>query len=145
VKRPKKLRDWLSRKAATRVPDLGPRELDVLDRLWKTQPLTAAELVHQLDVNVVTLSTMQSTLERLHRKGMVNRKKQGRAFVYRASLTRPQLISLMFRDLAEDFGNGDPAPLISGFVDFAAGDDPSMRRELDRLLGSDVDVDGNDD
>ena len=139
------LRQWLQGKGRDRVPELGPRELDVLSRLWQSEPRTAAELVQEIGVDTIALSTVQSTLERLHRKGMVVRKKQGRAFVYFASLTRAQLISLILRDLAEEFGDGDPAPLFSGFADFAAGQDPAIRRELARLLGNNAGEEPDDD
>lgn len=111
----------------------------MLGRLWRSERLTAAELAQEVGLDVISLSTVQSTLERLHRKGMVVREKQGRAFIYLASLTRPQLISLLLQDLADDFGDGDPAPLFSGFVNFAAGTDLGMRRELVRLLGTGTD------
>lgn len=133
------LTGWLTGSAFTRAPDLGPRELDVLDRLWSGEHLTSAEIAARLGPESVTLSTVQSTLERLHRKGIVARDKAGRAFRYRVLLTRSQLIGLMLRDLAEDLGDGDPALLISGFVEFAAGDDPAIRKELTRLLASDSD------
>lgn len=139
------LRQWLLGKGRDRAPDLGPRELDVLGRLWQSEPLTAAEIAQRIGVNTVALSTVQSTLERLHRKGMVVREKRGRAFTYFASLTRSQLISLMLRDLANDFGDGDPAPLFSGFVDFAAGQDSAVRRELQRMLRSATDAEPDDD
>ena len=124
---------------------MGPRELDVLGRLWRSERLTATQLAQEIGAETIALSTVQSTLERLHRKGMVVREKQGRAFVYLVSLTRPQLISLLLQDLADDFGDGDPAPLFSGFVNFAAGTDQTMRRELARLLGSGVDEEADGD
>jgi predicted transcriptional regulator len=125
---------WLGARHEMRTPDLGPREMAVLERLWASAPLSAQDLRQLLDPATVSLSTVQSTLERLHRKRLVSREKAGRAFRYRAALDRSTLISRLLEDLAREVGGGEVAPVISGFVAFAAGDDPHMKASLTRLL-----------
>lgn len=74
--------------------------------------------------SAVSLSTVQSTLERLHRKEVLVRRKQARAFLYAPKLQRGELISLLLRDIADDIAGGDVASMVSGFVAFL-GDDRS--------------------
>jgi predicted transcriptional regulator len=64
------------------------------------------------------LSTMQSTLERLHRKGLVAREKTGRFYLYGAAVSRNTIITQLLGDIAEQLGDGDMAPMISGFMSF---------------------------
>lgn len=124
----------LGGKRKGRMPDLGSREIDALDRLWSTGQLSAQALLEQMGQTQLTLNTVQSTLERLHRKGLVLREKRGRAYQYTAALSRAQLISRLLRDLADEVGGGELAPMISGFVEFVAGDDPAIESEVETEL-----------
>jgi predicted transcriptional regulator len=106
------------RRSGERLPDLGERELGVLQVLWQTGPLTAQRVREGFADSGVSLSTVQSTLERLYRKGLLKREKAGRAFVYSALLTRQSLISRLMHDIAESLTDGDTAPMVSGFLDY---------------------------
>ena len=99
------------------MPALGPRELDVLDQLWRHGKLSAQQLLSHLNADL-SLNTVQSTLERLHRKGLLERTKDGRAFFYSASMTRAEVVSRVLNDLARDVGRGDLAPIVAGFAEF---------------------------
>ncbi len=109
----------------TRLPELGNRELDVLEILWRNEAMTSQATLMQLRGEAISLSTVQSTLERLHRKGMVSRNKAGRSYVYRAKLSRENIISRLMHDIADSFADGDAAPMVSGFLDYL-GDDQNM-------------------
>ena len=118
------LEDWLNGIRTRHMPALGPRELDVLDQLWQQDQLSAQQLHNDLAADL-SLNTVQSTLERLHRKGLVERRKHGRAYLYSASLTRSEIVSRVLNDLTRDVGRGDLAPIISGFAEFLAAEDAS--------------------
>jgi predicted transcriptional regulator len=71
------------------VKVIGRLELAVLDRLWSGGPADVKS-VHA-DVGAargLTPNTIQSTLERLHRKGLAERSKEGRAYRYAARVSR---------------------------------------------------------
>ena len=127
------MKQWLTRKAQSRMPDLGARELSVLEVLWARDVATAQDVFEALPAGV-TLSTVQSTMERLCRKGLTVRSKQGRAYRYRVTLTREQLIGGLLRDLAADFAGGRLAPMVSGFVQYVAGEATDAESELRRAL-----------
>ena len=124
---------WLNGIRKQEMPALGPRELDVLDQLWRHASLSVQQLHNHLSADL-SLNTVQSTLERLHRKGLVKRNKQGRAFIYSAGLTRSEVVSRVLNDLARDVGRGDLAPIISGFAEFMSADDANIEQELLRVL-----------
>ena len=139
--KPNPLKSWLGGRTEPRCPDLGPRELETLDVLWRESGLSAQELQRRLPADqsniaqsTITLSTVQSTLERLYRKGLAHRDKVGRAYRYRAAVTRAEIISLMLRDMSREIGGGDLGAMVSGFADFVADDDPDIERELTQIL-----------
>lgn len=99
-------------------PTLGARELEVMKIFWQAQALSAKQVLQRLPDQTLSLSTMQSTLERLYRKELLLREKAGRFYVYRAAVSRSQVISQLLGDIAEQVGDGEMAPMISGFMTF---------------------------
>lgn len=134
--KPNRLKNWLSGRREPRCPDLGPRELELLEILWQEANLSAQELQTRLQSghSRISLSTIQSTLERLHRKRLADREKVGRAYLYSAAATRADLISLMLQEMSREIGGGDLEAMISGFAGFVADDDPEVERALTRIL-----------
>lgn len=130
-----KLVRWLGVDRPRRLPDLGERELAVLELLWDHGRGSAQSVQAAMPGDPVALSTVQSTLERLHRKHLVDRVKRGRAYEYRTTLSRSQLIGGLLRDLAEDVAGGELAPMLSGFLDYVSGEAPELGPGVSRALG----------
>ncbi len=119
---------------ARRLPDLGERELLVLEVLWRRRESSAQSVLNEMPDKNVSLSTVQSTLERLHRKRLVERCKVGRAYHYSATLDRSELISGLLNDMAQQFSGGDLAPMISGFINFISSEQPDIAATLSQSL-----------
>ena len=100
------------------LPDIGSRELDVLEALWRNDRLTAQAALDQIQSAGISLSTMQSTLERLNRKQLVSRKKIGRAYVYQAAISKEAIISRLIHEIADSLAGGETALMVSGFMDY---------------------------
>lgn len=122
-----------ARRRKAQTPVLGERELAVLDVLWLEGAQTAQQIIEQMEGWSVSLSTVQSTLERLHRKEMVARSKQARAYVYEARISRSDIISSLLHDMTEEIAGGDMAPVLSGFIDYLRAD-PAAAGTLSRLV-----------
>lgn len=124
------VKHWLKRRSKGRMPDLGARELSVLELMWTQHDCSSQDVHAALPGRDISLSTVQSTLERLCRKGLVSRSKQGRAYRYRAELSREQLIGGLMRDLADDLAGGRLAPMVSGFIEYVADASGELPPEL---------------
>ena len=75
------LKRWLGfYRRHSRTPNLGEREMAIMEVLWHAGPQSAQSIQQTLD-DPISLSTVQSTLERLHRKQLLERQKNGRAYV----------------------------------------------------------------
>ncbi|GAA6151912.1 BlaI/MecI/CopY family transcriptional regulator [Pseudoteredinibacter isoporae] len=112
------------------APNLGERELEVMKILWDQEVLSARDVLTLCGESSLSLSTVQSTLERLHRKELISRQKQGRHYVYRAIVSRSTIIGQLLGDIADQFSEGDIAPMISGFVSYVDQESARQNKSL---------------
>ena len=114
----------------------GPLEARVLDALWTLdRPSTVRDL--RLHFPAAAYTTLMTTLDRLHRKGILLREKEGRAFAYRHRWTRQELLTqITGQTLGALLVPHDPAlqPLVSFFVDAVTRRDADVLEELERLI-----------
>jgi predicted transcriptional regulator len=73
--------------AATR---LGEREREVLEVLWAVGSATVQQVAGSLKT-ALAYTTVMTTLDRLYKKGLLQRRKHDRAFVYRPTLSKNDL------------------------------------------------------
>src|SRR5688572_15826530 len=66
---------------------LGALEERVMEIVWGGAPLAVREVAHRLG-GKLAYTTVMTTLDRLYKKGLLARVKEGNAFVYRAALGR---------------------------------------------------------
>lgn len=107
----------------------------MLDALWAFKaPATVRDLQPMFSGTAYT--TLMTTLDRLHRKGVLAREKSGRAFAYRHRWTRRDLIARLAGAQLGAIIAPDPAlqPLVSFFVDAVARRDAEVLGELERLI-----------
>ncbi|MEX2270594.1 MAG: BlaI/MecI/CopY family transcriptional regulator [Vicinamibacterales bacterium] len=89
---------------------LGPLESRVLEALWTRRcPCSVRDL--QPAFPAIAYTTLMTTLDRLHRKGVLVREKQGRAFVYVPRNSRAQFRSAMLSFFLDTIGETDEALL----------------------------------
>src|SRR5262245_1107514 len=116
----------------------GPLEVQVLQAVWE-QPRAASVRDIQPSFPGCAYTTLMTTLDRLHKKGVLDRAKVGRAFVYEPKFTRKELeIRLAARSVEELLGaaHGRTAlePLLSCFIDAVSDRDRLLLDDLERLL-----------
>lgn len=116
---------WLNiKRPQSRTPSLGTRELAVLELLWQERSLSAQQLLDRLVKSEdIGLSTVQSTLERLHRKKLLKRIKKARAYYYQPEVSRDEIVSSLLHDITAEIAGGDLAPVVSGFLNYLEGHD----------------------
>jgi predicted transcriptional regulator len=112
---------------------LGDLELAVMDHLWSAGPLDVKACHLAIGKRRrITLNTVQSTMERLFRKGLLRRDKVSHAYVYESVLSREAFGAQLAQEVvAAAVGQAAPASLLAAFVDLAdrAGDDALARME----------------
>lgn len=102
----------------SRTPVLGALEMAVLDRLWSAGPADVAAMHAAVGApRGLASNTIQSTLERLFRKGLADRRKVGRAFEYSARITRGEWLTRALGGVLEATPGADGETLHAAFVD----------------------------
>jgi predicted transcriptional regulator len=117
------------------LPQLGELELSVMESLWLS-PGQVAKSVHSAlpAQQRSSLSTVQSTLERLFRKGLLERDKQGHAYAYFPKLKRSELLGRLIGGVIKQLHTGSLEPILSSFVDFADRMDEQTLDQLEELI-----------
>jgi predicted transcriptional regulator len=118
------------------VRGFGDLEAVIMDRVWEhTEPVTVRELHEELSAErVIAYTTVMSTMDNLHRKGWLNRVKDGKAYRYTASASREEYSARLMREALAD--GGDTEMVLSHFLAQIDGEESeALRSALSRLRG----------
>src|SRR5262245_12612388 len=115
---------------------LGQLEREVLGVVWASGEMTVGKACAQL-TSAVAYTTVMTTMDRLFKKGLLDRKKVGRAFVYHAIVTEDELEAAVaaeaMRALLQQHER-DPLPILSTLVDVVSALDLALLDDLERLI-----------
>lgn len=113
------------------VLDLAPLELDCMNTLWPLGAATVREIRDRLaERRPRAYTTIMTIMDRLARKGVVERHKAGRAYIYRARLSAGEARSQAVAQLVENFFGGSKEELLAQLQPLAAVEtNPSERAE----------------
>ncbi len=81
----------------------------------------------------MALSTVATLLSRLERKRVLAHRRDGRQYVYRATVSRSEVRNSRVRELTESLFGGDPAALLSHLVRTSDADPDELRRMRELL------------
>ena len=117
---------------------LGPLETRVLECLW-SRP--AAQVVSDLRDGFpgVAYTTLMTTLDRLYKKGLLDRERRGRAFAYRPRYTRAGLRERLARGTIDRLLGAERhvealVPILSTFVQEVGRRDDGLLDALEDLI-----------
>ncbi len=116
---------------------LGPLEWRALEALWsRPDAVSVRDLTP--DFPDIAYTTLMTTLDRLYRKGVLAREKQGRAFLYRPRFTRAEFESTRAADAVRTAiqGGGPLAPIASCLIDAVGDRDGELLDELESLIAA---------
>jgi predicted transcriptional regulator len=114
--------------------EFGTLELRVLEALWQIGTEATVRDVHARFPSAA-YTTVMTTMDRLHRKGVLDRAKFGRAFLYRPRFTRESLERAAAARALDGLLQGQSAgPVLSYLVDAVSREDARLLDELERLI-----------
>jgi predicted transcriptional regulator len=114
------------------VARLGNLERDVMDLVWSApEPVTVREVHDTLTRDRdIAYTTVMTVLDRLAKKSVVRRVRDGRAYRYQAVAGKDQLIADLMREALDDAGNrANRAAALVRFVDQASPEEAAALRE----------------
>jgi predicted transcriptional regulator len=122
------------------APELGPLERQVMELIWGHTG-EAAEVsvrdVHLAFEGRLAYTTLMTTLDRLHKKGLLERRKEGRAFFYSPRFSPDEFERSVAREVINKLlGRGPDGvePILACIVDAVSEHDRALLDELDRLI-----------
>jgi len=117
-----------------RVPapqPLGPLEISLMEILWTSGEGNVREVIDRLG-RPLAYTTVMTTLDRLYKKGLLERRKVERAFIYSPALTREEWEQKRAGDFVAGFLT--PELLISCLVDAVGQHDMALLDELEKKI-----------
>ncbi len=121
----------INRSSASSLGLLGELELAVMDHFWDRGESDVKAVFDALGApRGIRLNTVQSTVKRLHEKGLLQRRKVSHAYRYAACCSRRDHQRMALQAVVDNVMDGETGAMLAAFVDLAAraGD-----AELDRL------------
>lgn len=115
---------------------LGPLEREVMELVWQRGEASVRD-IHLAVGERLAYTTLMTTLDRLHKKGLLERRKSGRAFCYAPCLSSAEWErGLISRALDRLLGRGPEGvePVLACIVDAVSEHDREWLDELDRLV-----------
>jgi len=115
--------------------NLGELEKLVLKYFWQV-PVADAKQVHAHFERSRggSLNTIQSTLDRLYKKGLLTRIKESHAYQYQAAKERKVFIGELIQDVTQDFTQGGEENLVAAFVSLSTDLNNAQLNELEKLI-----------
>ncbi|MBV9959267.1 MAG: BlaI/MecI/CopY family transcriptional regulator [Acidobacteria bacterium] len=118
------------------VSALGQLEREVMEELWRHGEMSVRD-VHQAFEKRTAYTTLMTTLDRLHKKGLLNRRKHSRAFLYAARVSRAEFEEAVREDVVDgllDQSTDGVKPVLSCIIDQVSSRDRALLDELERLI-----------
>ena len=118
------------------VRGFGELEAAVMQRIWAYDgPVTVRDIFEELrQQRSIAYTTVMSTMDNLHRKGWLNRERDGKAYRYRPVASREEYSAQLMGEALDDAG--DTEVVLSHFVEAMDGEQAAaLRAVLDKLTG----------
>jgi predicted transcriptional regulator len=115
---------------------LGPLEVDVMEAMWQFGASNVRDVVGRLE-RKLAYTTVMTTLDRLYKKGLLNREMTDRAFVYLPKVTREDWDRRRAGEMMAGFLAGPEESqqlLLSCLVDAVSTHDAMLLDELEKKI-----------
>ncbi|HWZ43764.1 MAG TPA: BlaI/MecI/CopY family transcriptional regulator [Candidatus Saccharimonadales bacterium] len=114
---------------------LGSLESEIMERVWARGETSVRDL-HAEFAARLAYTTVMTTLDRLYKKGLLNRRKQGKAFLYTARMSKTEYQGTLTRHLLgmalQDIH--DTQVVLSSFVEQVSKTGQPMLDHLEKLV-----------
>lgn len=129
------------------APMLGKREIQTLDFFWRNEEssLSAVDILNLLEqehsgqAKVISLHTIQSTIERLWRKKLLERKKVGKAYIYSVLYSKQEVIGSLLGEIKEEMGQGDDWVMLTGIMAYLQSWDSDLSKQILKVCNRHID------
>jgi predicted transcriptional regulator len=117
------------------LEQLGRLETELMERAWARGEISVRDL-HQEVGGRLAYTTLMTTMDRLYKKGLLQRRKDGKAYIYSPAMSEREyqesLTQHLFGMMLSDSHNSNA--VLSRFVDAVSEADSKMLNELEQIV-----------
>lgn len=117
------------------VKVLGPLETEIMQLLWQEERSTVKKIHRRLSQQrEIAYTTVMTTMSRLAEKGVLERQREGLAYVYTPAISEEDFVSLVVRQVLDGLLDDYSDTAIDYMVDYLARNNPSELRRLQKAI-----------
>ena len=108
---------------------LDDLQLKVMQVLWREGEVGVSGIQEQLKTKEdreLAITTLNTVLQRLYKRGIVNYRKEGRQYIYRAEVTEKETQSSMASSLIDKLFKGKSSVLVNHLLESSAFDQDEL-------------------
>ncbi len=120
--------------AAIRLHDL---EAEIMDVVWSRglRDFAVSDVHETLERRrEIAYTTVMTTLVRLHEKGVLERRRDGKRYLYTPRYTREEFVQATVREVLESLGSAAGRDALALLVETASTADEEALDELERMI-----------
>ena len=117
------------------VKVLGPLETDIMQLVWRERLSTVKQVHQALQAGrEIAYTTVMATMTRLAGKGVLNRRRDGLAYIYTPAVTRRDFETMMVRRVLDGLMDDYEEETITYLLDYLAERDPQRLAQAQSRL-----------
>ncbi len=121
----------------TKINQMGDLEADVMAVVWEKGKATVQEVQEQLTPKrTLAYTTVMTVMSRLAEKGLLNREKDGRAYVYSPAVAQDRAAGSILQSLIKRLYAGATGKAIAQLLETEENVDDAELERLEKLIRS---------
>ncbi len=117
------------------VKVLGPLETEIMEILWQDERSTVKKVHRRLSQKrEIAYTTVMTTMSRLSEKGVLNRHREGLAYVYSPAISESDFVQMVVRQVLDGLLDDYSDTAIDYMVDYLAKNNPTELERLQRVI-----------
>jgi predicted transcriptional regulator len=114
---------------------LGPLEVQVMQIIWQDDRSTVKKVHRKLSQHRdIAYTTVMTTMSRLAEKGVLNRHREGLAYVYTPAITEDDFVTMVVQQVLDGLLDDYSETAVDYMVDYLARRNPSELKRLQKAL-----------
>ena len=117
------------------VKVLGPLETEIMQNVWR-EKFTTVKKVHRAlqGERDIAYTTVMTTMTRLAEKGVLNRRRDGLAYIYTPAITQHDFEAMMVRRVLDGLMDDYEEETITYLLDYLSERDPNRFDQVSKKL-----------
>lgn len=121
------------------VKVLGPLETDIMQVIWQDERSTVKKVHRKLSQQRdIAYTTVMTTMTRLAEKGVLNRHREGLAYVYTPAISEDDFVTMVVQQVLDGLMEDYSDAAVDYMIDYLSRHNPAELRRLQRVLQSRV-------